>query len=125
MDLQIKESQGELKKLLPRQKSITDRSRVKMLLLIKRNEAVYTKDLVPRPEHCRKSIYNWINLYRQGGPELLLSGNKGGNNAPLTAPGTKAALAEKLSDAPAHQLCGTTGVGAVPPPERRKLRGTL
>ena len=99
IDLHIKESQGELKKLLPRQNSITNRSRIKMLLLIKRNQATYTKDLVPRLKHCRKSIYNWINLYRQGGLELLLSSNKRGNNTPLITPSTKVALAEKLSDA--------------------------
>lgn len=54
--------------------------------------------MVPKLKHCRKTIYTWIKVYRDGGLELLLSSNKGGNNTPLIEQGTKEALAEKLSD---------------------------
>ena len=66
-------------------------------------KALYSKDLMPRLKHCRKTIYNWIKLYRDGGLELLLSSTKGGNNTPLIEGPTKQALVEKLSD-PSTQI---------------------
>jgi transposase len=78
-----------------------------MLLLIRQRKVVYTKDLVPRLKHCRKTIYNWIKLYRAGGLESLLCSTKGGNNAPLIEQRTKVALAEKLSD-PSTQITSYT-----------------
>jgi len=98
IDVEISESLATLKKLLPKQTSITNKSRIKMLILIQQKKAVYTKDLVPRLKHCRKTIYNWINLYKDGGLDSLLSSNKGGNNTPLIEQCTKEALAEKLSN---------------------------
>ncbi len=63
--------------------------------------------MVPKLKHCRKTIYTWIKVYRDGGLELLLSSNKGGNNTPLIEQGTKEALAEKLSD-PLAQITSYT-----------------
>ncbi len=107
IDINITESIGTLQRLLPKQKSITNRSRVKMLILILREKAVYTRDLVPQLKYCRKTIYNWIKLYRDGGLEPLLSSTKGGNNTPLIEQRTKEALAEKLSD-PSTQITSYT-----------------
>ncbi len=98
IDLEIKESKETLQSLLSKQKSISNRSRVKMLLLIQEKKVVYTKDLVSKLKYCRKSIYNWIELYRNGGLEQLLASTKGGNNTPVIQPHTKLALQEKLSD---------------------------
>lgn len=98
IDINIVESLSTLRKLLPKQTSITNRSRVKMLLLIQQEKVIYTKDLVPRLKHYRKTIYNWLKLYKQGGLESLLSSNKGGNNTPIIEQHTKEALAMKLSD---------------------------
>ncbi|MCH2218581.1 MAG: hypothetical protein MK076_11035, partial [Flavobacteriales bacterium] len=64
IDINIAESLSTLEKLLPKQTSITNRSRIKMLLLIHQRKVIYTKDLIPRLKHCRKTIYNWIKLYR-------------------------------------------------------------
>lgn len=107
IDIDISESLGDLQKLLPKQTSISNRIRIKMLILIHQNKAVYTKDLVPQLKYCRKTIYNWIKLYNSGGLELLLSSTKGGNNTPLIKQHTKAALAEKLSD-PSTQVTSYT-----------------
>lgn len=98
IDINIAESLSTLEKLLPKQTSITNRSRIKMLLLIHQRKVIYTKDLIPRLKHCRKTIYNWIKLYREGGLESLLASTKGGNNTPLIEQCTKVALADKLSD---------------------------
>ena len=107
IEIEITESLVLLQGLLPKQKSISKRSRIKMLILIQQKEAIYTKGLVPRLKYCRKTIHNWIKLYRDGGLEALLSSNKGGNNTPLTEQRTKEALAEKLSD-PSTQITGHT-----------------
>ena len=103
IDLEITESLSTLQALLPKQRNISNRSRIKMLILIHQKKVVYSKDLVPRLKHCRKTIYNWIHLYKEGGLESLLSSSKGGNNTPLIAQRTKEALAAKLSD-PSTQL---------------------
>ncbi|MEM9680783.1 MAG: helix-turn-helix domain-containing protein [Bacteroidota bacterium] len=103
IDIDIIESTSTLKKLLPKQRSITNRSRIKMLLLIQQKRSIYTKDLVPQLKYCRKTIYNWIKLYRDGGLDALLSSNRGGNNTPLIEQRTKEALAAKLSD-PSTQI---------------------
>lgn len=107
ISIDIAESLLQLKKLLPKEQSITNRSRIKMLILIKDKEAIYTKDLVPRLKHCRKTIYNCLKLYRDGGLESLLSSNRGGNNTPLIEQRTKQALAAKLSD-PSTQITSYT-----------------
>lgn len=98
IDIEVKESVSELNKLLLKQHNISNRSRIKMLLLIREKKVTYTKDLMPKLKHCRKTIYNWIALYRHGGLAQLLTSNKGGNNTPLIEEQTKVALAEKLSD---------------------------
>ena len=103
INIQVQENESHLKKLLLKQQSITTRSRVKMLLLIKQGKVIYTKDLVPKLKVCRKSIYNWIQLYREGSLDKLLTINKGGNNTPLIEQQTKLALQEKLSD-PSTQI---------------------
>ncbi len=97
INLAVKESKETLQYLLTRQKSMTNRSRVKMLLLIQEKKVVYTRDLVAKLKYCRKSIYNWIELYRNGGLEQLLASTKGGNNTPVIEPHTKLALQKKLS----------------------------
>ena len=107
IEIDISESLITLQKLLAKQTSISKKSRIKMLILIQQKKAVYTKDLVPKLKHCRKTIYNWIKLYREGGLELLLLSTKGGNNTPIIEQHTKQALAEKLSD-PSTQVTSYT-----------------
>ncbi|MCY4561012.1 MAG: helix-turn-helix domain-containing protein [Flavobacteriaceae bacterium] len=34
---------------------------------------IYTKDLVPILRFCRKTIYQWLRLYEQGGLEELVT----------------------------------------------------
>ena len=46
IDINIAESLSTLKTLIPKQTSITNRSRIKMLLLIHQRKVIYTKDLV-------------------------------------------------------------------------------
>lgn len=69
IDINIVESLGTLKKLLSKQTSISNKHRIKILLLAHQKKVNYTKDLLLR--------------LKQGGLEFLLSTYRGGNNTPV------------------------------------------
>jgi len=56
------------------------------------------KDLVPKLKVCRKTIYNWLRLYEQGGLEELLAIRKRGGIPPWITEQTKQAIAAMLAD---------------------------
>ena len=76
IDIQVKESEIELKKLISKQKTLTNKGRVRMLLLVKQEKVTYTKDLVSRLKVSRRTIYNWMSLYAQYGLKELLASKK-------------------------------------------------
>lgn len=98
IDIQIKESESDLLKLQNKQSTILKKSRVKALLLIKQGKVTYTRDLSQKLKYERRTIYNWLKIYKTKGLEGLVIVNSGGNNTRLINEITKSALSEKLAD---------------------------
>jgi len=83
IDIQVLESEKELISLRNSSSNFVKRDRIKFLLLLKKGKCKYTKDLASKTGLSRKTIYNWLKNYREGGLEKLCKNNKGGNNTPL------------------------------------------
>lgn len=97
INLKISESVEELKSYLAKQPTILKRSRVKALLLIKEDRVVYTRDISKKLKYDRRTVYNWIKLYKSQGLLGLIKVSSGGNNSPVLSPEIKAGIKEKLS----------------------------
>ena len=60
IDIQVQESEDELRKLMPKQKNSSNKNKVKMLLLLKQGKVTYSRDLITRLKFCRRTIYDWL-----------------------------------------------------------------
>lgn len=98
IDIEVKESESDLLKLQNQQPTILKRSRIKALLLIKQRKVTYTRDLSQKLKYERRTIYNWLKIYREDGLSGLVTVNSGGNNTRLIDQTTKSALAKKLAE---------------------------
>ena len=98
IDIQIQESEANLKYLLRKQSKILQQSRVKALLLIKQGKVKYTYQLADKLKRERKTIYNWLQLYREKGIDAyLMVSSRGKRNEKLTME-EKQTLSSKLQD---------------------------
>lgn len=98
LDIQVKESESALLALSRKSKSNIVRNRLKALLLIKREKCEYTRDIVLQTGYTRKTIYNWLELYKSGGISRLCEVHSGGNNTKLLSTSTIAEIATLLTD---------------------------
>lgn len=71
--LDIAESVEELKQLLGRQKSATDKERVQLLYLLKSEQAKTVQAAAELIGRHRVTVQEWLGLYRKGGLVGLLS----------------------------------------------------
>lgn len=83
IDIQISESELKLKQLYNKETSILKRSRLKALLLIKQGKCKYTKEVAKKVKYDRRSVYNWLKMYEEGGLDNLCTVSSGGNNTKL------------------------------------------
>jgi len=97
IDIEVLESDQDLKSLLYKQSSMHKRSRVKALLLIKQVKVRYTRDLAQKLKYERRTIYNWLKTYKESGMSGLLKVDRGGNNTLVIPQSVKDILAEELN----------------------------
>ena len=69
-----------------------------MLLLIKQEKVIYTGDLVPKLKVCRRTIYNLLRLYDEGGLEGMITIRQRGGIPPWITEQTKQAIASMLAN---------------------------
>ena len=98
IDLEIKESESELKALLNHQTKLLQYQRVKALLLIKQGKAVYTYQLANKLKRERKTIYNWLKLYNKEGIDAYLKVKSRGSRREEISEEVRQAIAESLSN---------------------------
>ncbi|MCF7567566.1 TonB-dependent receptor [Sabulilitoribacter arenilitoris] len=67
IEINIQESESELKTLLNQQTKLLQYQRAKALLLIKQGKVIYTYQLAKKLKRERKTIYNWLKLYKNEG----------------------------------------------------------
>ena len=99
IDIEVIESEQQLKSLLYKQSSILKRSRIKALLLIKQGEVRYSRDLAKKLKYERRTIYNWLKTYKESGMSGLLKVDRGGNNTPVIPQQIKDIIAQQLNKA--------------------------
>lgn len=98
IEINITESVSELKYLLRKQDKILQQSRVRSLLLIKEGKVRYTYEIAKKLKRERKTIYNWLELYKKEGiVGYLRVKSRGSRNERLSA-STKESLRKKLQD---------------------------
>lgn len=98
IDIQVIETEKELKSILRTTKSKLVNQRVQALLYIKQGKCKYTKDVGAKVGATRKTVYNWLKVYKTSGLSKLCEVRKGGNNTPLLSEATKQKIAELLND---------------------------
>lgn len=99
IDITIKESEEHLQYLLRKQDKLLQQGRVKALLLIKQGKVTYTYELSNKLKRGRKTIYNWLQMYREKGIEQYLSVSVRGKRKEKLTEDEKQAIARKLQDA--------------------------
>ena len=67
IEIEIQESESELRSLLNKQTKLLQYQRAKTLLLIKQGKVTYTYELANKLKRERKTIYNWLKLYKTQG----------------------------------------------------------
>ena len=67
IDITINESEEHLQYLLRKQDKLLQQSRVKALLLVKQGKVNYTYELSNKLKRGRKTIYNWLLMYKEKG----------------------------------------------------------
>lgn len=99
IEITIKESAEHLQYLLRKQDKLLQQSRVKALLLVKQGKVNYTYELSNKLKRGRKTIYNWLRMYKEKGiKEYLSVSSRGKRNDRLTED-EKQAISRKLQDA--------------------------
>ena len=98
IDIDIQESESELRTLLNQQFQLLQHQRTKALLLIKQGKVTYTYQLAKKLKRERKTIYNWLKLYQQEGITSYLKVKSRGSRKEQIPVSVKLALSEKLSD---------------------------
>jgi transposase len=98
IDTDIQESEATLLYLLRQQGKLLQQSRVKALLLIKQGKVKYTYQLADKLKRERKTIYNWLKLYKDKGINGYLNVSSRGKRKEKLSPNEKQAIALKLQD---------------------------
>ncbi len=98
IDVNIQESESELRALLNRQTKLLQYQRAKALLLIKQGKVSYTYQLANKLKRERKTIYNWLKLYQQEGIRSYLKIKSRGARREEIPEQVKQALAVQLSN---------------------------
>lgn len=98
IDIEIIESESELKSLLRGQTKLLQHQRAKALLLIKQGKVTYTYQLAKILKRERKTIYNWIKQYKEEGIASYLKIKSRGSRREEIPEDVKHALAEQLSN---------------------------
>jgi transposase len=106
--ISVTESAHQLRALL-KSSSPMMHPRIKMLLVLKKNEArgISKRALMEELGVCSQSIHNWRTAYRTGGLEkLLLNGRKGNSGKPSVITAQEKKLIEKKLNDPKNGLAG-------------------
>lgn len=74
------------------------KTRLKALLLIKKDKCSYSKDLVFKLGVSRKTIYNWLQTYKAEGFLKLVEVKSGGNNTKVLSQETISEIDRLLND---------------------------
>ena len=98
IEITIKESEEQLMYLLRKQDKLLQQGRVKALLLIKQGKVKYTCQLADKLKRGRRTIYNWLEMYRDKGIEGYLTVLPRGKANDKLLPEEKAAIAAKLQN---------------------------
>ena len=104
----VKESTPELRALL-KSSSLMLHPRIKMLMVLKKNEGtgISKRALMEEVGVCSQSIQNWRTAYRIGGLKKLLSnGRKGNSGKPSVITAEEKLLIEKKLKDPKNGLAG-------------------
>ena len=96
--IDINESESELRSLLNSQTKLLQHQRAKALLLIKQGKVIYTYQLAKKLKRERKTIYNWLKLYKQEGIDGYLNVKSRGSRREKIPEEVKQALSEQLSN---------------------------
>ena len=72
LNLDIQETEAELKQLLGRQKTAQGKERVQAIYLLKRGDVRTVTELAAWLGRHRVTLQKWLTLYRQGGMAALL-----------------------------------------------------
>ena len=98
IEIEIQESESELRSLLNNQSQLLQYQRVQALLLIKQGKVAYTYQLAKKLKRERKTIYNWLKSYKQEGIVGYLKVRSRGSRREEVPQEVKQALAEQLSN---------------------------
>ena len=99
IDIEIKESESELRSLMNNQSKLLQHQRTKALLLIKQGKVTYTYQLAKKLKRERKTIYNWLQLYKEKGISSYLEVKSRGSRREEIPEQVQQALAAQLSNA--------------------------
>ena len=98
IDIQIDQSESELKRLVQSHTSLLTHQRAKALLLIKQGKIRYTYELAKKLKRERKTIYNWLKLYDTQGIEGYLKIKSRGARKEVIPQGVQKGIAKQLSN---------------------------
>lgn len=98
IDIEVKESESELRAIINSQTKLLQYQRAKALLLIKQGKVTYTYQLAKKLKRERKTIYNWLKLYQSKGIASYLNVKSRGSRRDRIPEEVKQGLSEKLSD---------------------------
>ncbi|NEP79176.1 MAG: helix-turn-helix domain-containing protein [Okeania sp. SIO3C4] len=98
LKINIIEAEETLKKLLVDQKTGKQRERVQILYLLATHQAETIGHLASLTGRHRVTISRWLNQYRQGGLEALLTIGKSPGRKSLIPETVKGKLKEELKD---------------------------
>lgn len=94
--LEIEENEEELKDLLRKQKTASDKERVQMLYLLKSKQAETIQQAAKLIGRHRVTLQKWAKHYREGGLEQLLSHKPRLGRRPSIPQWVQAALSKRL-----------------------------
>ena len=97
IDIQIDESEKELRLLLNKTTTDRIRGRLKALILIKSGKVDYQLKLASKLGFTEKTIREWLKLYQHSGLSSLIKLRVGGNRKLSFGQSTKDFIADKLS----------------------------
>lgn len=98
IDTEVIESIKEIESQIRKSKSRLVQTRMKALLLIKRDKCKYSKDLAFKLGVSRKTIYNWLQIYKEEGFSKLVEVKSGGNNTKVLSQETISEIDRLLND---------------------------
>ena len=99
LEIELKESQSELRKMLKLESDPLLNDRIRALYLYSTGQYKHRKDVANAVGYGRNAVGRWFQTYEESGIKGLLSYGKAGNPRPLGIPPTvMEALQSKLND---------------------------